>query len=421
MKVLVVGAGVTGICTAYYLQGLGAEVSVVEQLEGPALDCSFANGGGIHASVADPWNSPGVAGMLLKYFGRKDAPLLLRSKALLPMAAWGINFLRHSKEELFLRNTQRNDKLANYSLGLMKEIRDDCGVEYRADFSGMLKIFRDNETLDAVRKLADFLSGEREPKYQVLSSTETIGIEPSLAPVRDKITGGLHFPDDESGDSHLFCQNLAKILADRGVMFHYNCEVSRLKKHGSTFEAQLTEADPLNADAVVIAAGSYSPQLARSFGLHLPIKPAKGYSLTIPMHNWKNRPSHLMADMGLHAGLNPLGGEVLRVAGTAEFAGYDRSIPADRIKNLIGLVEGIFPEFAATMDREQLNPWTGFRPMTYDGVPLLGKTTVPGLYLNTGHGHLGWTMAAGSGRVVAETILGKETALEMNNYSPSRL
>ena len=170
----------------------------------------------------------------------------------------------------------------------------------------------------------------------------------------------------------------------------------------------------------MVCAGAYTPELVRSLGIRVPVYPAKGYSLTLPMDGWENRPRRLIADMGLHAGVNPLGGEVLRVAGTAEFTGYDTTIPKERVQNLLGLVEAIFPEFAATMDRDIINPWAGFRPMSSDGVPIIGKTKISRLYLNTGQGHLGWTMAAASGRVAADIVLGRVPEVDAGHYSPER-
>ena len=194
----------------------------------------------------------------------------------------------------------------------------------------------------------------------------------------------------------------------------------KIIRQDALFKVELAGGEILKADTVVIAAGAYSPIIVRPLGIRIPIYPVKGYSLTIPMEGWANRPRHLVGDMDVHAVANPLGGEVLRVAGTAEFTGYDRTIPAERVANLVRLVEAMFPEFAGIMDRDALNPWTGLRPMTSDGVPILGKTSIEGLYLNTGHGHLGWTSGAASGRVLADTIMGQPPEVDMSLYSIDR-
>ena len=264
------------------------------------------------------------------------------------------------------------------------------------------------------------LSVGDEGACDVLDRSQLIAREPSLHAIQEKLVGGLHFTGDEAGDSHLFCLHMSKVLRDKGVEFRYNCAVDEINKEGSLFKVPLASGEALKADAVVVAAGAHSPELVSKLGIKLPIKPAKGYSLTIPMDGWENKPAHLMADMNMHVGVNPLGGTHLRIAGTAEFAGYDRSLTEKRINNLVGLLEELFPDFAATVDRKNLNPWMGHRPMCCDGVPVLGKTRVEGLYLNTGHGHLGWTMAAASGRVVADTIMGHTPEVDMSEYSINR-
>ena len=218
----------------------------------------------------------------------------------------------------------------------------------------------------------------------------------------------------------MFCRKLAAILENRNVRFRYNVNVTKLTRRDSSLNIELAGGEMLNADTVIVAAGPYSPEILRPLGIRVPIYPVKGYSLTIPMDGWANRPRHLVGDMDMHAVTTPLGGEVLRVAGTAEFTGFDKTIPAGRAANLVGLVEAVFPEFAEIMDRGSLNPWTGLRPMSCDGVPILGKTPVQGLYLNTGHGHLGWTLAAASGRTLADTIMGRPAEVDPTPYSMDR-
>ena len=302
----------------------------------------------------------------------------------------------------------------------MKEIREETGIEYQFSDTGTLLLFRNQDSLEDYIKHAGFLSEECGVGSRTLDRTELITLDSSLQPIRERLAGGIHFPGDAAGDCHIFCRSLAEILLNKDVGFRYGANVSQIIRNGSLFKVELFGGETLEADAIVVAAGAYSPKLVRPLGLRIPVYPAKGYSLTISMDGWENRPRHLMGDMDLHAGTNPLGGEVLRVAGTAEFTGYDKSIPAARVQNLSRLVEAIFPEFAEIMDRDGLNPWAGFRPMSSDGVPILGKTPIQGLYLNTGHGHLGWTMAAASGRSVADTIMGHTPEMDLGPYSIDR-
>ena len=420
MQAIIIGAGVTGVATAYYLQQYGAEVTVLERAEGAGLETSFGNGGGLTAGVVEPWNAPGIHKVLLQSLGRKDAPILLRAMAIPEMMSWGVRFLRASRQDAFIENTKRNSVLARYSLALMEQIREETGIEYRRSDTGTLLVYRDQASLDNGVKHYRFLGEERDLEHRVLDTPDLITLEPSLQPVQDKLAGGIHFPTDEAGDCHIFCRNLAEILEKRSIRFHYGLSVVKIIRQGTLFGVELSDGEMLKADKVVVAAGAYSPKLVAPLGIRLPMYPVKGYSVTIPMEGWVTRPRHLVGDMDVHAVANPLGGEVLRVAGTAEFTGFDKTIPAERVANLVKLVEAIFPEFAGIMDRDALNPWTGLRPMSCDGVPILGKTSIDGLYLNTGHGHLGWTSGAASGRVLADTIMGQPPEVDMSPYSIDR-
>ena len=410
----------TGVTTAYYLQQHGAEVTVLERAEGAGLETSFGNGGGLTAGVVEPWNEPGIHKVLLQSLGRKDSPILLRLSAIPGMMSWGIRFLRESGQDRFINNIKRNSVLARYSLDLMGQIREDAGIEYRRSDTGSLLIYRDPASLDRAIAHYSFLGEACGAAHNILDTRALIVLEPSLQGVKDRLVGGIHFPGDEAGDCHMFCRKLAELLESRNVRFQYSVNVTKITRRDSSFNIELADGDMLNADTVIVAAGPYSPEILRPLGIRVPIYPVKGYSLTIPMDGWTNRPRHLVGDMDMHAVTNPLGGEVLRVAGTAEFTGFDKTLPAERTANLVGLVEAVFPEFAEIMDRESLNPWTGLRPMSCDGVPILGKTPVQGLYLNTGHGHLGWTLAAASGRTLADTIMGRPPEVDLTPYSMDR-
>ena len=420
MRVIIIGGGVTGITTAYYMQRYGAEVTVLERSHGAGLETSFGNGGGLTASVVEPWNEPGIHKVLLHSLGRKDAPILLRPSAIPGMLSWGIRFLRESRQDAFIRNIKRNSVLARYSLALMEQIREETGIRYRQSDTGTLLIYRDGTSLDRGVKHYRLLDEQYGVEHKVLDSHGLSALEPSLRPVQDRLEGGIHFPGDETGDCHIFCSNLAELLEKRGVRFRYGACVTKIIRQEALFRLELSDGKALETDKVVVAAGPWSPNLVAPLGIRLPVYPVKGYSLTIPMEGWGIGPRHLVGDMDLHAVATPLGGKVLRVAGTAEFTGFDRTIPPERVANLVRLVEAIFPEFAGIMDRDALNPWTGLRPMSSDGVAVLGNTPIAGLFLNTGHGHLGWTTAAASARILADTIMGRPAEVDITPYSIDR-
>jgi D-amino-acid dehydrogenase len=251
-----------------------------------------------------------------------------------------------------------------------------------------------------------------------LSADEVIEKEPSLTAIAGKLTGGIHFSEDENGNPLLFCQALAKAAKNAGVKFEYGQTVNKLSKTGNGVRIKTGDGD-IETDAIVLAAGSYTPKLARQLGVYVPVKPAKGYSISIPLNDWQPRPSHTIGDMNLHAGLNALG-NTLRVAGTGEFTGFDTSISSNRIQSLFRLIEQILPDFAVNMEREKVDPWCGLRPLSADGLPIIGDSGVEGVYLNTGHGGLGFSQSAGSGKALADHIAGKSDRFDLTPFSINR-
>ena len=420
MKILVIGAGVVGVSTAYYLQRYGAEVTVVERNAKPGLEASWGNGGLIHANIPPPWNEPGSLKMMMKCLISKDAPMVFRAKALPSLALWGLGFLKHSRKAAFLENSHRNTRLGMYSLKCFAELREESGVQFHHQQRGLLKVFRDQQSLDGMVQMANLLADDG-AQYRLLSKEDTLQLEPALKPVGDKIVAGMHIPTDESGSPHDFCVNLAALTAEHGATYHFETAVKRLSKKSQTFTAELANGESIEADKVVLATGSHSPQLARQLGVKVPVKPAKGYSLSIPMAGWQDAPKVPLIDMGLLVGFNPIGGKFLRLGGGAEFAGHDADISENSRQNLIKQLEGVFPKFAATLNYDELEVWAGFRPVSVDGVPLIGATKVDGLYLNTGHGYLGWTMSPASGKLLAAQIMGQPTTLNPGDYAIARL
>jgi D-amino-acid dehydrogenase len=418
MHVVIVGAGLIGTCTAWYLRQHGVDVTVIERADAPGMETSFANAGMLTPSMADPWNSPGTLRKLIKWLGREDAPMLLRLHAVPSLSRWGMAFLLNSSEERFRTNTLKNVALANYSLDLLRSLRADLSLNYDQMSAGTLRACRDQVSLDHAAGLAEFLKPHG-VEYKVLDRDGVTRAEPALAPVAQRLVGGIHYSGDESGDAHLFCQALGKACAAAGVQFLFGQEVTDASRSGDQFILGTPGAKDIHADAVVLATGSYTPSLASKVGLRVPVRPVKGYSITVPRGDWRDGPRIPVADDHLHTAVTPLGDRI-RVAGTAEFTGHDAALTPARIDNLFSLLEAIYPEFARRLDRPSAKPWCGFRPMSADGVPILGATRIPGLFVNTGQGHLGWTMAAGSGKAVADSIVGAPPELKIDDYSLAR-
>jgi D-amino-acid dehydrogenase len=420
MHVIVIGAGLAGLSVAWYLREGGAAVTLLERNASAGMETSFANGGLLHPSMVEPWNSPGVLGFLLRNIGRADAPMLVRLRVLPGLLGWGARFIRASRADSFLATTRRNLMLARYSVELMGELRNVAALKYGAYARGSLQVFRTDQvartTLEWVRQLAD--DGL---DYRLLSAHELIALEPALAPIADSLVGAIHYPRDEGGDAHLFCRQLAARLQERGVAIRYDVGCKTLVREGRD-EVVVVDSlgQRLKADAVVLATGSISPLLAKSIGLALPICPVKGYSITMPRTEGALAPHVPVTDPVLHIAVVPVGEDRIRLAGTAEFAGYDGKIDPPRISNLVQLLKRIYPHYAQELRSSDIAPWAGLRPMSADGMPLLGRTRIRNLFLNTGHGQLGWTMAAGSGRLVADVILNRKPEIDPSPYALAR-
>ena len=419
MHVLVVGSGLIGTATAWFLRQQGASVTVVDRADGAAMETSYANAGMLTPSMADPWNAPGVVWKLLRWIGREDAPLLLRPRALPGLTGWGARFLWHSGPRRFENNMWRNLALASYSLDELRTLRAELGLEYCQRLEGTLKTFRDEHSFELARNTAAQLAG-RGVAHDVLDRDGVVALEPSLGPVAGELVGGIHHPDDESGDAHLFSRALAAAAARAGVDFRFGTTVTGFNRQGARLTGAQTASGELTADAFVIAAGSYSPLLLKGFGIRLPVRPVKGYSITVPCQDPEASPLRPVIDDTLHIAVTPLG-ERIRVAGTAEFAGLDRGVSDARIRNLTVTLRALFPALSGALDAAtDIHPWSGLRPMSADGVPILGRTAIDNLYLNTGHGHLGWTMATGSGRAVAELIVRGTPSFPIAGYQLDR-
>lgn len=396
---------------------------MLDQQSGPAQGASFANGGYSQASVADPWNAPGVgkvfiAAWLAGLSGRGEhSAFVARTRALPKLIPWGLKFLRYANNKDYFQHTLGNSTLARYTLSVLDELDEIEKLSYSQSDVGGLIAFRDAAALSAYQEFTRRICGEDTP-FEFLDREALLLKEPSLRGAADALVGAVFFPGDRAANSRVFCEQLAVATKRHGADLLFDQEVQKIESNSSGVQID-TNHDAYRADALVIAAGTASKSLAAQLGIRLPIAPAKGYSISVPMKDWKNRPRHVIADMGIHVGVNPMG-EVLRVAGTAEFAGLLPGISEERVAYLLSLTQQLFPDFAATIDRREIAPWAGFRPLSADGMPILGKCSADNVYLNTGHGGLGWSQAAGSGKAVADQIMGSKHAVDISDFSIRR-
>ena len=416
MKVVILGAGVVGTATAWYLADYGHDVTVIDRQSGPGLETSFANGGQISACHAEPWANPAVLPKLLKWLGRDDAPLVFRLNRWDPaLWSWGLRFLANCTPSRAAVNTERTLRVALYSRSCLQMLRQHLGLDYHHQTSGILHIYNDTEDFAHARASARLMS-----KYglvrQVRFPGECVKLEPTLAHTLPTLVGGIHTPDDESGDAHEFTEELATAAIKRGVTFQWGTTITGFDRQADKIIGLQTSAGKVTGDAFVMALGSYSPLLARQLGLKLPIIPAKGYSVTLTNVSPTDAPRMSVTDDSRKMVFTRLG-DRLRVAGTAEMAGWDLSMTEVRWRALIARGKELFP---LAGDWERAEPWAGLRAVTPDSVPLLGRTPISNLWLNTGHGTLGWTMACGAGRLVADLVSGKRTEIDTRGLGLDR-
>ena len=418
MRVVVLGCGLAGIATAWFLREQGADVLVVEREDAPAQGASFANGSLLTPSLADPWNAPGVGRALLRSLGREDGAVMVRLKALPSLLSWGLRFLRNSSRARFEASFLANLRLAVHSQAAMRGLMQSHSLAFAHAADGTIKIYRDQAAFRQGREAAAWLAAEI--PHQVLDRDRLLTLEPALAPIIHRLAGAIHYPQDELGDARLFCEELRRLAEGQGVRFRFSEAVIGAQRVGRRIAALITAQGRLEADRFVLAAGSCSWPLGKRLGLPIPVRPAKGYSISVPLGEADPKLGHAVLDDSLHAAVVPLGGALIRVAGTAEFTGFDGHLNPHRIRNLERLLNQVLPEFGYAS--EDVQGWCGFRPMTPDGRPIIGPTPIENLYLNTGHGPLGWTLACGSGRALARLMTGAapETDLAPFDYGRFR-
>lgn len=414
MKVIVLGAGIIGVTSAYQLAKAGHEVTVIDRQPGPALETSFANAGEVSFGYCSPWAAPGIPMKALKWLFMEHAPLILRPKIDLAMLSWLVRMLSNCTAGRYAINKSRMLRLADYSRVSLAALRAETGIAYDERAQGTLQLFRTQQQLDASGKDVKALAADAIP-YEVLDRDGCIRVEPALKHVRDKIVGGLLTPQDETGDCFKFANALAKKAEELGVRFSYGTQVKGLDVEGGRVRGVVTDRERLSADAVVVALGSYSPLLLKPLGLRLPVYPVKGYSLTIPITDPSRAPESTVMDETYKIAITRLGDRI-RVGGMAEISGYTNDLGQARRRTLEHSVTDLFPGGDATT----ASFWSGLRPMTPDGTPVIGATTIGGLFLNTGHGTLGWTMSSGSARIIADLVSGRPPEIDTTDLAISR-
>ena len=417
MKILILGAGITGVTTAYFLAERGYEVHVVDREAASAMQTSFANGGQLSYSHAEPWANPSVLPKALQWMFKDDAPLLFRPRLDYHTISWLLKFLGQCTTKKALKNTETTLRLGLYSREVINELADRTQIEFHYRHKGIVHIFKSQKAFDGAIRIADFQAPLGAP-YQRLTPDETVSLEPALKHIAPSLFGSIYYPEDESGDIHLFTQELAALGEKNGnVKFHYGTQVQYLHREGNKITGVQTSKGKMTADIYVMAMGSYSYLHLKDIKINVPMYPMKGYSISVPVgRNPEEAPVVSITDQAEKIVYSRLG-KILRAAGTAEFAGYNTEINRKRVRMLKRNVEKLFPHCG---DLSQATEWACLRPQLPDGAALIGKCKYDNLILNTGHGSLGWTLGPGSAKITADIIDGKQPEISLEGLTIDR-
>ncbi|HAP26607.1 MAG TPA: D-amino acid dehydrogenase [Achromobacter sp.] len=415
MHVIVLGSGVIGTTTAYYLARQGAKVTVLDRQPAAAQETSYANAGQVSPGYSTPWAAPGIPLKAIKWLFKKHAPLAIRLDGSLFQLKWMAAMLANCSADRYAINKERMLRLSEYSRDCLRELRASTGIHYEERARGTLQLFRTEAQMEAARRDIAVLEEVGVP-YELLDRHRLVTAEPALANSAHKLTGGLRLPNDETGDCQLFTRRLADMAAALGVEFRFGQSVTGLNTAGGQITGVRVGNEVLTADRYVAAFGSYTRGFLEPLGLDLPVYPVKGYSLTIPMKDESAAPVSTVLDETYKVAVTRFD-QRIRVGGMAELSGFDLRLKDARRKTLELVVNDLFPGSGHVAQAEF---WTGLRPMTPDSTPVVGATRYNNLYLNTGHGTLGWTMACGSGKLVADLVMGQRPAISTDGLGLSR-
>ncbi|MDQ7771783.1 D-amino acid dehydrogenase [Serratia nevei] len=414
MRVVILGSGVVGVASAWYLAKAGHEVTVIDRQPGPALETSAANAGQISPGYAAPWAAPGVPLKAIKWMFQRHAPLAIRLDGSSFQLSWMWQMLKNCNTEHYMTNKGRMVRLAEYSRDCIKALRQETGIQYEGRQGGTLQLFRTQQQFENAAKDIAVLEDAGVP-YRLLEAGQLGSVEPALAQVAHKLTGGLQLPNDETGDCQLFTQQLAKMAQQAGVTFLFNRSVDRLLVEGDKIAGVQCGEGVFKADSYVVAFGSYSTALLRGL-VSIPVYPLKGYSLTIPITDEAAAPFSTVLDETYKIAITRFD-QRIRVGGMAEIVGFNTQLEQKRRETLEMVVRDLYPNGGRV---EDATFWTGLRPMTPDGTPIVGRTSLKNLYLNTGHGTLGWTMACGSGQLLSDLMSGITPAIPSDDLAVAR-
>ena len=415
MKVIVLGSGVIGTSVAYYLAKSGHEVEVIDRQAGPALETSFANAGEVSPGYSSPWAGPGVPIKAIKWMLMRHSPLVIWPVLDPNMWRWGLSMLANCTEKAYAINKSRMVPIAEYSRDCLKELRAETGIAYDDRAQGTLQLFRTQAQMDGIAKDVEVLKDYKVP-FEVLDREGFVKVEPALKLTQEKFVGALRLPGDETGDCFKFTNRLAEMADALGAKFRYNTSIEGIEVSGGKVSGVRTSAGTLTADHYVMALGSFTPQLLKPIGIHIPVYPVKGYSITVPITDAKFAPESTIMDESHKVAVTRLGDRI-RVGGTAELAGFDMTLRESRRDTLNHVLTDLFPKGG---DVSKATFWCGLRPMTPDGTPIVGPTPYPNMLLATGHGTLGWTMAAGTARVIDDLISGRKPEIALEGLSMDR-
>ncbi len=415
MKIIVLGSGVVGVTSAWYLAQAGHEVTVIDRQPAAGLETSFANAGQVSPGMSAPWAGPDTPRKAILWLAMRHRPFVFWPVPDRQVIDWVRRFLGNCNTEAYARNKAVMVRLAEYSRDKLRDLRTLTGITYDDGQRGLLQLFRTQKQADHAGDDTAVLDQLGVP-YTVLDRAGCLAQEPALAEVSRKFVGGLRLPGDETGDAHIFTQRLAALAEAAGVAFRYGTAIKRLTMQAGRIGGVVTDEGTLTADSYVVALGSYSPALLKAAGIDLPVYPVKGYSITMPVADEAAAPISTVMDETFKVAITRLGGRI-RVGGTAELAGYSNTLREPRRRTLVHSVTDLFPR-GGDVARAQF--WTGLRPMTPDGPPVIGPTKIANLWLNTGHGTLGWTMSCGSGALLADVMSGRRPNIQHDDLGISR-
>lgn len=419
MRVIVIGGGVVGAASALALVERGHRVTLVDRASELAAGTSQANGGGLTPLHSEPWNQPGLFGNLLRTMGRGHAPWRLPPSAIPGIGFWGLRFLLEARRHRFEYNARATIRLGCYSLEMLRHWHDVHGLDYHRTCRGSMQLYFSRESLSqAFRQRQRMLNGVG--VVEQLDADGAIAREPVLASVREDLAGALYYPDHESGDAAAFTRQVVERAVAAGAELRLQENVQRIACESGRFRSVVTELDTIEADACVVATGAETPWLLKSLSVKAPIYPVRGYSATFEIEGKADLPTLPLLDTERRFVTLRLGERGLRIAGLADFAGHSRAVPPARMDTLLASARRLLPQLAEQLTPKAGRLWAGLRPVTPDGRPLIGESDLRGLYLNTGHGPMGWTMACGSARILADLVDGRDPELDVSDYRADR-